>query len=454
MWYQRIGRRLVLHDACQVVPGPVTYRMPEIRIRFDRSLQSAALHEAPPITALAAPIVEKVFEGRAAKVHITDTLRYPWGEERRDMAELQRIAEQLPGKPLTLLHPDDLIMRGAKARVVGRVESARIDGEYVIATFRVTDPEALEEIAAGVTDLSLGYLSHTDDEGYQRSIVVDHLAIVPRGRCKTCALRADDQGRMDCGCADEAPTIVPVAVSDHASIGPMIQGSTCQCKDHAVRSPGTMSEAIKMDEVQKQLEAAKAELDAVKGQLAVAKAKADQAELDRDNAKKDAEAATKKITDATAKADAAEAALKTASESHVAALEAAASKAKLDAEGEAGKAIDDKVELVMKAREILGADKVDSKAKSSEIKRAVITHVDGEDVPADKFENDGYIDGMYAGALKRADLAIESRKTAKIVTEETRKDAVIETSKSAVDSEQEAKNRMNDRVSQAWNSRK
>lgn len=352
-------------------------------------------------------------------------------------------------------------------RIVGRVEAARLDGDYIIATFRITDQEALEEIDAGVTDLSLGYLSHKDADGFQRGVIVDHLALVPRGRCQTCELRADADGHMDCGC--QVVAVAPLVQEMHAGV----QASTCQCTSRAISSPG-MSEATKMDELQKQLDEAKASLETVKGELVTAQGeltaaqtKADQAELDRDNARKDADVTAKKIAEAataaesaTARADAAEGALKTATEAHEAtvteAVKAASAKAKLDADEAYSKAIGEQVTLVLKAREILGPDAtIDAAKPAREIRREVIKHVDGEDVPADKVDNDDYILGMYKGALKRADVALESRKIARIETEQVRTDGVTEAEKpNALVRERDAKQSMNTRVTETWKSQK
>jgi len=69
------------------------------------------------LTPLAAP--EIVFEGRVARVHGDgDPLSYPTGPEYRTAEELARIVEQLPGTPVTMLHPDDLVNVDPKARIV------------------------------------------------------------------------------------------------------------------------------------------------------------------------------------------------------------------------------------------------------------------------------------------------------------------------------------------------
>lgn len=60
--------------------------------------------------------------------------------------------------------------------------------------------------------------------------------------------------------------------------------------------------------------------------------------------------------------------------------------------------VDAKIALLDRAR-TTGA-KVDAKMSDRAIKVAVVKHVDGDDIPADK--HDAYVDGVYEGALKRA----------------------------------------------------
>ncbi len=139
-----------------------------------------------------------VVEGHAARVHRPgDPLRYAHGDEYRDRAELQRIVDQLPGVPVTIPHPPGLIRDGAKARVVGRVDAAWIDGEHAAVRMTVTDASAARSIDDGTRELSLGYACGVRADGHQDDTEVDHLAIVERARCgATCSLRTDE--RLDC----------------------------------------------------------------------------------------------------------------------------------------------------------------------------------------------------------------------------------------------------------------
>ena len=168
--------------------------------------------------ALASPVQARIVEGRVARVHRRgDALKYPWGEETRDEAELARIVAQLVGKPLVLGHPDPapenghgMVSDGAKAHVVGVVVSARIDGDYAVAKFMITSDDALEAIAAGIKDLSMGYICKSDEQGNQFETRVDHIAVVRRGRCRSnsngaaCEFMADSAGyAMSCTCQVE-----------------------------------------------------------------------------------------------------------------------------------------------------------------------------------------------------------------------------------------------------------
>lgn len=162
-----------------------------------------------PLPALAAPVDLRVYQGRAARVHpVGDGLAYSWGTEYRDASELQRIVDQLPGKPLTLLHPDGLISGGAAAQIVGKVRATRLVDDCALVEFEVSDPAGRTAIDDGIHELSLGYQCHTDENGFQRGTVVDHLALVPAARCgPLCELRPDSATagyRADCASAQDA----------------------------------------------------------------------------------------------------------------------------------------------------------------------------------------------------------------------------------------------------------
>ncbi len=120
----------------------------------------------------------------------------PAGTERRDAAELRKIVSQLVGKPVTMSHPPGLIANGARADVVGKVVKSWIDGDFAVAEFRVDEIHALSAIKSGVRELSLGYSTDADSNGFQRNTRVDHLALVHRARCgSACSIR------VDCACS-------------------------------------------------------------------------------------------------------------------------------------------------------------------------------------------------------------------------------------------------------------
>jgi hypothetical protein len=139
-----------------------------------------------------------VVEGYAARVHKPgDPLRYSWGDEYRDDAELKRIVDQLVGLPVTLPHPPGLLKTGAKGRIIGRVDSAWLDGELAGVRLTITDRTAARAIEAGTKELSLGYETQVREDGYQHGSEADHLAVVSAARCgDACSLRTD--ARMDC----------------------------------------------------------------------------------------------------------------------------------------------------------------------------------------------------------------------------------------------------------------
>lgn len=78
----------------------------------------------------------------------------------------------------------------------------------------------------------------------------------------------------------------------------------------------------------------------------------------------------------------------------------AAPVAKTDASDDVQARVDAKIDLLDRARRT-GA-KVDAKMSDTDIKLAVIKHVDKEDVPADKAKLPPYVDAMFDGACKRA----------------------------------------------------
>lgn len=135
-----------------------------------------------------------------AREHAADfPLVYATGDELRDRDELDRIVSQIKTRtiPVTTPHPSTLLRFGAKdARIVGRILDAWIaDHEgaaHVFAKLQIDDESALD----GNPETSIGYMADLDGNRYQRNIDLDHLSLIPAGRCRTCWLL--DGVRHDC----------------------------------------------------------------------------------------------------------------------------------------------------------------------------------------------------------------------------------------------------------------
>lgn len=408
------------------------------------------------LPSLAAPKTTRVFEGGVARVHPDgDPLNYAWGDEYRDLAELRRIVDQLPGTPVTLLHPDGLISSGVEAQIVGRILSARLDGDFAVAEFMIFDDAGLAAIEDGQTlELSLGYTSRSDEKRFQRDIKVDHLALVPRGRCQTCALRADHVAAASdaCTCNEK------VVQAETSSLKSDVQGlsNKCPCKDYAIANSVDMADTaahdtkVALDELQKALaeavtEAAgqKARADQAETLATAEKTRADRAESDLETAKAEAINARKDFEAEKARADQAQT-------DATAAIE----KAKMDAAGVLDSQVAERVTILSAANKVLGeagADGklVDRKAMSNrDIKVAIVRHVDGEDVELDDKKSTDYVEALYLGALRRHDKAGASRADARVAIQTLRTDGAL-----AADprkAERAARDESNKRVADAW----
>lgn len=394
---------------------------------------------------LAAPKAAVHFEGRVARVHTPeDPLQYNTGPEYRRADEVQRIVDQLVGIKVTMHHPKGLLSQGAEARVIGTVIAARMDGEYAVAVIALDDETAIEEVKSGIQQLSLGYQCNLDADRYQVGIQLDHLAVVPAARCgESCALRADEATWSEadyhcpgCQCNDRKDGVTAAAIADGVWNDAMskmptkkaaegdeecpCQGSkpasesrheTCTCKTDA----NCYSDAY-MDELKNQLAAAiadaaaeKVRADAAEKRANEEKVRADsavalatQAEIERDNAKRELAAET-------ARADAA-----------VEQAKADAEKARQDAAASTASAVAARVKLLTEANKVLGETEDRMAMADRDIKVAVIKHVDGDDVPADK--PDLYVDGIYDGALKRHAKGAGSRADTVVAIHQMRQD--------------------------------
>lgn len=382
---------------------------------------------------LAASKNAKVFEGRVARVHSDgDPLIYPQGPEFRTREELARIVAQLPGKLITMLHPaKDEVSTAPHEQVVGRILEARLDGDYAVVKAVVEGDAAIADVHSGIRELSLGYKCRLDAKRYQYDTNVDHLALVPAARCgDTCALRVDTTHTTihETGVAMTAP---PSDVSSETPLKCPCQGGplcaecmhranlntlghgdsagtpckSCAMRYHAPITSMPDAETIKMDELQKQLTAAiadavalKARVDAADQLASTAETKLAAAEVVRDNAVADSAAEkTRSAAALAAEVTRADAAIETA--------RAEAAQVRADAAANQQAAVAARVALETMANAILGSTDTEgkiidrSKIIDRDLKVAVIKHVDGIDVAADKVSI--YVDGIFDGAVER-----------------------------------------------------
>jgi len=97
------------------------------------------------------------------------------------------------GKPVTVNHPAEFVTpKNFKALSVGLMVNVRrgtgLDNDLMIADLMVTDQEGIDAILNdGIEQVSLGYdadyVQVSPGRGAQRAILVNHVALVPRGRC-------------------------------------------------------------------------------------------------------------------------------------------------------------------------------------------------------------------------------------------------------------------------------
>lgn len=393
---------------------------------------------------LAAPRDARVFEGRAARVHRPgDPLKYRWGEEYRDLAELERMRSLVVGKPMTLLHPDGspenkhgMITAGAEGHVAGQVLSARVDGDWLVIEFLVDDDEALRAIADGMIELSVQYACRSDASKYQRGTIVDSVGIVPRGRCGgTCALRADcsdansleDRADQSCTCKARARQLAKSLVTrqsvDHMDPDDLKkQLADAQAEAAALRARADEAEKVRDAEKARadahELEAynakkdlakrADAEKKAVDEAVTAEKTRADRAEMDLDKMRVERDNAQKRFEDLTAEHDAKVAQIR----ADEAAKHDEAVKSKLELLSLVAPL---KLEFKNEQGEKIEIFRVDD----ASIKLAAIKHVDGEDLSSKPH----LVEGAFYSAMKRAESATQSRADAEVAVVEMRASA-------------------------------
>jgi hypothetical protein len=377
---------------------------------------------------LASPQAVMRYQGRVARVHSDgDPLEYPHfppprNKQYRDAAGLREIANQLRvARPLTLLHPEDLISRGAQADVVGFILGDQIADDHSVPWIYITDPRGEQAIKDGIRELSLGYTSRQDGKGRQRGIEIDHCALVPQARCgSSCAVGMDCEGETGCPCKIRAISYsrLYMAAPGDNNEDMTVRGSTPLAGSPAVPGlvpPTDQKDPHAMDELQKQLAAAlkdaaeqRAARTTVEAELQTTKTALTAAQTDAANAKADVAAEKRLTADAKAAVAAAEQAAKDAKE-----------QAQKDSAASMDAAVKSKVKLLTEANRVLG-DKDDkgveidrTSLSEQEIQLAVITQVDGAEFvvefSAEQKKNPAFVQGLYAGALARADKAAGSK---------------------------------------------
>ena len=150
-----------------------------------------------------------------ARLTKTGVFSYENGREYRSEEEVFRAdsLESLRGAPVTDLHPSEkgtdsyLTPANAKQYIIGITENVECDGPYLEGSLIIFHEDAIKAIESGQRkEISLGYKCRMDPtpgsvngEAYdavQRDIVVNHVAIGPKGWGRAgpdCAIRTDSQ---------------------------------------------------------------------------------------------------------------------------------------------------------------------------------------------------------------------------------------------------------------------
>lgn len=339
---------------------------------------------------LAKPVIR--LQGRAAKLHDDKSpLLYKWGKEKRDIAELKSIADQLPGKSLTLDHPKTLFSSGGKAPIIGKVLTAHVDGDAVVVEFEVDGFDNADWIRNGFTQLSLGYACTTDSEGYQRLTTVDHLAVVTLARGG-----ATLETRIDAR-FDACDAITMLDGTELASNTEVLYSNDVAETAHQEIN---VTKEIRMDET---LDATQKALVEAQTKIAELTVRADAADLALHNAKKDLEKSeADKASEIKIYKDIVDVA--------TTALETFKTRQDADDAARFDARVTEQVELLSKCNAIL-PEKLDIKISAKDAMLAVVKHVDGDDL-ADK--SDEWIKGVFAGACKRHDKALASKAIEKL----------------------------------------
>lgn len=389
----------------------------ELAIHFDRG--------GVPTFSTASKLKPRMLEGRVARTHSTaNPLLYATGPEYRDRDELLKIIGQLVGLPVVthskpdpafeLGHPPGLIGSDVAYYEIGRVISAHLENDHAVAQIYVHDSGALAQIEDGISELSLGYQCVLDADRWQKKTTVNHLSFVKKARCgATCALRTDAISAEPCGClAQFVPSDIIVRMPaeilelemkvtlDEKSVAAVVANlgqpsghADCICNSNAIVHTNGDSK-MTTEELTKKLDEALAEIATLKTEITSLQASAVKADEDSKLAQNQALADLKV---ATASAEKLAGEIETIKADAQAKVDAAQS-ARADADNTAfAAAVDARVDLLADAAAV-GIE--DPKAKTDrELKIAIVKKVDEMDIE-DAHTTD-YVNGMYAGAMKR-----------------------------------------------------
>jgi uncharacterized protein len=287
-------------------------------------------------------------------------------------------------RPVTDDHPAEGLLDAENATRYQRGslgETIKRDGEKVRASILVTDAELVKKILDGKRELSCGYTCDLDPtpgeylgqryDVVQRNIRGNHVAVVDRGR-------AGPEVRLRLDSADA----VSIRADGTQEPGP---------GDDRGRQETRQMVKIKVDGIEVEVANEQA-AQLITRALADRDSNIDTAKADAKKAREDAATAEK-----TAKTEAeAQRARADVAEAKVKELD----KARTDAAGAFPAAVQARVALESKAREVLGADaKLDGKP-DREVKALVISKL-SPDLKLDG-EGDAYVDAVYRGTLAAA----------------------------------------------------
>ncbi|WP_431207503.1 DUF2213 domain-containing protein [Burkholderia cepacia] len=121
------------------------------------------------------------------------------------------------GKPVTLDHPDDFVTPATfsalgKGVMLNIRRGDGIENDLIVADLLITSQDAIDAVQdEEIEEVSLGYEADYEQvspgRGVQRNIVVNHVAIVPRGRCGPRCAIGDKEPEMKT--KDSKPTTKP-----------------------------------------------------------------------------------------------------------------------------------------------------------------------------------------------------------------------------------------------------